>query len=316
MACIKPAFSVLCVNDEMQVDWQRIDHVAAVDWPQAAPFQQSAPYATASIAQGARLSFACLSDAGRTIGHALVMQRRGIRLCLRGPVWTEGLDPHLQRRALRLLARGTALTLVMPETRVAGFGVIPLMTPRHVALWDLRADEAALMARMQGKWRNRLRQSMRQGVLAEVGSHRDLPDLVREEAKLRQSRSYRALPAAFTLALLPPDLRIWVWRAKGKVQASMCFIRHGTWATYHMGHASPLAREAGAHGVMLWHAALSMRDAGVTTLDLGDVNTEDAPSLAHFKLGTGAGLHALGSLCWVLPGKGEIRGGNCRNPLP
>jgi hypothetical protein len=53
---------------------------------------------------------------------------------------------------------------------------------------------------------------------------------------------------------------------------------------------------------MLFHAALALRAEGVRWLDLGSVNTEDAPGLARFKLGTGAVLHPLGSTLLVVPG--------------
>lgn len=290
----------------MQIAWHDIGEGAelAGGWP-SGPFQQSRPYAVASQALGARLSLARITADGLA-GQALVMDRYGLRLCLRGPVWNRAADAQADRHALRRLARAATtsgrLTLAMPESGVQGFGLMPLMTPRHVALWDLRATKEDLLAAMHGKWRNRLRQSLARGVEAVPGAPRHLPDLVVVEAGQRRARGYRTLPPAFTVALPADDLRLWLWRAKGRVQAAMCFVCHGDWATYHMGHASPLAREVGAHGVMLWQAALALRDEGVTTLDLGDVNTDDAPGLAHFKLGTGAALHPLGRLSWVWPG--------------
>ena len=103
------------------------------------------------------------------------------------------------------------------------------------------------------------------------------------------------------MALPEAALRLWQWHEGGQVHAAMCFVRHGTWATYHLGWADARARAVGAHGLMLWQAALSLRGEGVTTLDLGDINTETTPGLARFKLGTGARLHRLGATCLVLP---------------
>ena len=45
---------------------------------------------------------------GISLGHALMLERRGIRLCLRGPVWAEPMAPDRQRAGLRLLARRAA----------------------------------------------------------------------------------------------------------------------------------------------------------------------------------------------------------------
>jgi hypothetical protein len=53
---------------------------------------------------------------------------------------------------------------------------------------------------------------------------------------------------------------------------------------------------------MLYRAACALREEGVRWLDLGSVNTEDAPGLARFKLGTGAALRRLGHTLLVLPG--------------
>lgn len=288
----------------MQIEWQQVDGAGGgFDWPQAAPLQQTQVYAAACRAQGARLAHARFVEGGHSLGHALMLERRGISLCLRGPVWTAPMAPDRQRAGLRLLARRAAgAMLALPDAPVAGFGLVPLMTPRHVALWDLTPDAPVLLGAMQGKWRNRLSRSLRHGIAAERGTPRHLPDLVAAEGGQRRARRYRALSADFTLSLAPDTLRIWLWRPEGRVEASMCFIRHGTWATYHLGHASPMARAAGAHAVLLWHATQDLRAEGVETLDLGDVNTEDAPGLARFKLGTGARLCALGPLCWVLPG--------------
>ena len=81
----------------------------------------------------------------------------------------------------------------------------------------------------------------------------------------------------------------------------MGFIVHGSSATYHLGWASEAAKAAGVHGVMLLQAAEALRAEGVLWLDLGQVDTEAAPGLARFKLGTGADLRRLGATCLVLP---------------
>ena len=69
-----------------------------------------------------------------------------------------------------------------------------------------------------------------------------------------------------------------------------------------------LGREVIASGTDLsaeaqCQAALALRDDGVRWLDLGTVDTDVAPGLAHFKLGTGAELRQLGATVWVLPGR-------------
>jgi lipid II:glycine glycyltransferase (peptidoglycan interpeptide bridge formation enzyme) len=96
-------------------------------------------------------------------------------------------------------------------------------------------------------------------------------------------------------------LRIWAWHQDDTLAAAMAFIVHGTTATYHLGWGSPAARAIGVHGVMLTQAAESLAYEGMRWLDLGSVDSQTAPGLARFKLGTGANLRRLGSTCLVLP---------------
>jgi hypothetical protein len=81
----------------------------------------------------------------------------------------------------------------------------------------------------------------------------------------------------------------------------MAFVRHGATATYHLAWGSDAARAAGVHPVMLTRAAEALVAEGVRWLDLGSVDSEAAPGLARFKLGTGARLHRLGATMLVLP---------------
>jgi lipid II:glycine glycyltransferase (peptidoglycan interpeptide bridge formation enzyme) len=85
------------------------------------------------------------------------------------------------------------------------------------------------------------------------------------------------------------------------MQAGMAFIRHGTSASYHLAWGSDLARAESVHHLMLTRAAEALFAEGVRWLDLGSLDSERAPGLARFKLGTGAGLRRLGATLLVLP---------------
>ncbi len=275
-----------------------------IDWTDTAdegivPFQQSLAYAAAARELGGQVRRAVLHRRGVVAGQVQLMQRPGLRLILRGPVLAPGEAPGPW---LRRLARWAGATVAVPEAPLAGFGAVPLLTPRHLAVWDLSADAAALRAGMAQKWRNRLAAAERAGIEVRRGGRAALERLLEAEAAQRLARGYRSLPAGFTRALPEASLRLWQWRDRGQVAAGMAFVRHGDAASYHLGWAGPRARQVGAHGVMLWQAALALKAEGVRLLDLGDVNDEDAPGLARFKLGTGARLARLGPTLWVLPG--------------
>lgn len=252
------------------------------------PFQQSAAYASAAAACGARVRWL---DVG--CGRALAVERGPLRLVSRGPVWEGAPTDAGRRRAIRRLARWPGVTLVTSGEAVAGFGLVPLVTPLHHALWDLTGD---LRAGLAGKWRNRLARA-EASVRVRAAGRTALERLVAAEAAQRRARGYRALPPAFTRALDPAALRVW----DGADGAAMCFVVHGTSASYHLGWSSPAGRAAGAHNVMLMRAAEALAAEGVRWLDLGTVDTQAAPGLARFKLGTGAALKRLGATMLVLP---------------
>ena len=278
---------------------------------------------------GAGTRRAVVCDDGRAVAVAQVVTRRGLCLISRGPVWLEPLEAGARRRVVRRLAWVGAVTLATPDEALAGFGLVPLVTARHHAIWDLAPAPAVLRAGLDRKWRGHLNAAERAG----FDSGRDRPGvrfgrdrpgirfgcdrpgvrfgrdrpgaleaLIAAEAAQRTERGYRSLPPAFTRALPAGDLRLWDWREAGAVRAAMVFVRQGASACYHLGWADAAARSGAIHQAMLWQAAMALRAEGVRWLDLGDVNTTDAPGLARFKLGTGAALRALGATCWVLPG--------------
>ena len=262
------------------------------------PFPQGAAYAAA-----ARACWVTVRQVELDCGVAQVLERAGRRLVSRGPVWDAGASPRERRRGLRSLARFAGVTLATPEDDLRGFGLIPLVTPMHHAIWDLSGDGAGdLRAGMAGKWRNRLAAAERAGLRVQPASARVLPRLVAQEGDQRARRRYRAHPAAFTLALPTPCLRLFDWRHAGDIGAGMVFVVDGATATYHLGWAGDPAKACGIHTLMLYRAALALREEGVRWLDLGSVNAEESPGLARFKLGTGAALKRLGSTLLVRPG--------------
>lgn len=243
---------------------------------------------------------------GRPVAMAQIVGRKGVWSCARALVICGALQPPDHRRVLRGLAREVpGVLLAMPEEPVSGRGLVPLITPRHQAIWALEADEPALRAGLQGKWRNRLGRAERE--IAQVRPARDPAWILAQEASQQVLRGYRSLPPGF----------VWAWQAvagsKGVLTleamgcgkaplAGVVVLLHGDSATYHAGWSGPEGRETGAHNLLLWRAALALRARGVRWFDLGDVNSERGAGLMHFKLGTGARVRELGPTLWSLPG--------------
>lgn len=186
-----------------------------------------------------------------------------------------------------------------PAPALARIGAVPLMTPASVAELDLVASPDAMLARQHQKWRNRLRHARRQGlkVLRDDGPLRAGHLLIAAEAAQRRARRYRGWPLNLTLAYAganPGQTALFSASHRGVIVAAMLFLRHGAAATYHIGHTTPEGRALSAHTLLLWQAALWLRDRGHRRLDLGPIDTQHAPGLARFKLGSGARLRRLG----------------------
>ncbi|MPQ95464.1 GNAT family N-acetyltransferase [Thioclava sp. JE_KL1] len=270
---------------------------------QAPAFQQAALYGTLAAARGRRVLRLEITEAGRRIALAQMIGRGGLWLLSRGPVFAPGLDHSLRVAVLRRIARRWGIVLATPDASLAGIGLVPLITPRHHALWSLQPETKALRAGLAGKWRNRLAAAERARLQVRIEPEIDW--LLAADAAQQRARGYRALPPGFTRAWAdhnPADfLALLVEDTNRQRLAGGIFLLHGEGASYHIGWTGPQGRMSGAHNLMLWHAALRLKARGIRQLDLGAVDSEDGAGRMRFKLGTGAQPHSLGATLWVLP---------------
>lgn len=201
-----------------------------------------------------------------------------LALIPRGPVWrAPPPDPDAALRALRrTLPRRTALMINADGPMTGGRRLLPLITGQHIAEWDISAEPATLWAGLKGKWRNRLCRAQQAGL------------------KITET----PLPACSDHWLLQAEAR--QARRNGAPVAALLYLRHGVRATYQIGWTGAAGRAVNAQTLLLWQAALHLRDRGVQRFDLGTIDTETAPGLARFKLGTGARARALGATALLL----------------
>jgi len=186
-----------------------------------------------------------------------------------------------------------------PVPELGALGAIPLFSPAHLAFLDLSGGAGSVRAGMTTKWRNRL-------VRAENGSIRVTRSLLPQEpnhwllnadARQQQTRGYSNWPARLTLAFArenPGHAQVFTAWENDKPVAAILLLLHGNVATYHIGHTTDAGRAGTAHNLLFWNAIEWLCSHGFTHLDLGVINTEDAPGLARFKLGMGAETRQLG----------------------
>lgn len=298
----------------MEIIWNRI---TASDWdralpPQAAALQQSGRYGAIVALNGARVAWAEVCLNGHRVGLVQVVLRRvlgvTVGLVSRGPIWTEPVSAPVQARALRALRRGMPgagprVLLVTPE---AGEHGLPLYSPAHMAELELTQDPQVMRRAMHGKWRNRLVKAEASGLqIRKSRRPKDLDWLLEAERQNRREKGYGGLPPWFVTrwAEAYPEgfLILTAHMGQGPV-AAMLFLDHAPGVTYQIGWTSGAGRVFSAHHLLLWTAMTEFAALGRGRLDLGVLDTDTAPGLARFKLGSGAKMRRLGHTGLLLAG--------------
>ncbi|MCP5038993.1 MAG: GNAT family N-acetyltransferase, partial [Rhodobacteraceae bacterium] len=139
----------------------------------------------------------------------------------------------------------------------------------------------------------------------EFGESRNLDWILARETSNRRRKRYRGWPHDFTKAFCqePSAWRLYVVRHHGHSIAGGLFLIHGTRATYQIGWSGHEGRRHNAQTLLLWNAMFRLKSMGVSGLDLGQIDTINAPGLARFKLGTGAQPVRLGPTSLITAGR-------------
>ncbi|MFK7875867.1 MAG: GNAT family N-acetyltransferase [Paracoccaceae bacterium] len=267
---------------------------------QPAPLQQSQAFADALTRLDTFwqwVDYGC----GKALMQARIMPWGGwVGLISRGPVVDHAFEPKTFFDALATQGHPILINadgLKPDDLRDAG--CVPVMSPATLALLHLDRDENAQIARMHQKWRNRWRKAAQSRLQL---SQQTLPEdrlhwLITAETEQRNSKAYKGLPAELATAYTmenPGEAQLFTASHAGKPIGGMIFLRHGAMATYFIGHTCDQGRALGAHNLLIMKAARYFAARGVQMLDLGTLNTDNAPGLARFKLGCGAKPHVLG----------------------
>jgi hypothetical protein len=280
--------------------------------PDDAPLHQSPTYGRAMVRLGAKVQVARVYNGGTCLAQAQILSRRIMGLPLhwipRGPIWAPGLSSDQHAAILARLPHATALRgvwLATPDSLQATapytrLGYRALLTPQHVAELPLDPDPNVMRSRQHGKWRNRLRRAEETAGLTvthrpfDPGRDTGLLDL--EIAQRKHRRYTDVLPSVVShwATLVPRATRLFQIHERGQLRAFMIFLLHGTRATYQIGWRDPDHALPSAHHLLLWQAAKYLASKRFEQIDLGTIDTETAPGLARFKLGSGARARPLG----------------------
>jgi hypothetical protein len=295
----------------MHILWNQIDRPA---WDIAhtqvgGALQQDWAYGASLTVPGVSCYRAEVILDGETVALAQFICRRygfvlSVALCTRGPLWLKPLAADLRARIYQHIKRSLPLArprlaLFSPEitdpTDASVARLIRVMTGYSTLMIDLTQSSEQLRAELDARWRNRLGAAEKSGLT--IVNDEVAPEYVKwlltEEQAQRAQKSFHGLPVAFVERYIRADTPtkqmalILHAEHQGKRIAAMLFLLHGRVATYHIGWADQIGRETNAHKLILWRAFEILRTRGITTLDMGGVNTHDLPGISRFKLGMG-----------------------------
>ncbi len=295
----------------MHILWNQIDRPA---WDNAhaeagGALQQDWAYGTSLTVPGVTCHRAEVILDVETVALAQFICRRygfvlSVALCTRGPLWLKPLAADVRARIYQQLKR----SLPLPRPRLALFSpeitdptdasverLIRVMTGYSTLMIDLTRSGEQLRAELDARWRNRLGAAEKSGLT--IVNDEVAPEYVKwlltEEQAQRAQKSFHGLPVAFVERYIQAGTStkqtalVLHAEHQGKRIAAMLFLLHGRVATYHIGWADQTGRETNAHKLILWRAFEILRARGITTLDMGGVNTHDLPGISRFKLGMG-----------------------------
>jgi lipid II:glycine glycyltransferase (peptidoglycan interpeptide bridge formation enzyme) len=79
----------------------------------------------------------------------------------------------------------------------------------------------------------------------------------------------------------------------GNNVGSLITAKHGGTATYLVGFTNKMGRKTNANYLLLWKAILNCMELGVKWFDVGGIDENNTPGIAHFKEGLGGEQYNL-----------------------
>lgn len=271
---------------------------------------QSWSWGAASQAVGAAVpARAYIEKNGRPVGLLQVLERKRMGLftlgqVLRGPLFHRPVMPEDRIAAMTQAAARYPLGKlkrfsILPELpdgpaavgMMSDAGFHRAMEGYETAWLDLSVDLESLRAGLRQNFRNQLVQSEKKALSVTI--EEDPRPLLGQYETHRSDARYAA-PEATLLAALPDrDLLCLAARDDAEVVGGVLMVLHGRAATYQVGWTSDAGRAVHANNLLLWRAVEILRERGIRHLDLGGMEDNTAPGVAHFKRGLGGETYTL-----------------------
>ena len=260
--------------------------------------------------EGWRVKRAVFLRGGRLIAFAQILHKSYLGLVHvyrinRGPLFIGTASDDVVAEVMEILSRlgrwwHGRLLAIAPEMEDSGSGAVALARLAYryslkqawsSVLVDLGIDLGQLRRALNGKWRNMLVVSEKQGMVLEVGADEPLFVWMLERyGDLMAQKNFSGISPRMLKALrsnLGDKRRLLIMRAMyhGEPVAGICVARHGVAATYLIGWNSEVGRKLKANHFLLWNAIVQLKISDCRWFDLGGVDEINTPGIAEFKLG-------------------------------
>lgn len=223
----------------------------------------------------------------------------------RGPIFMKSASLEEQAGVMELLGRLAdwrrgQLLLIAPELESNAQNAILMAQLNYrqfqgqawsSAYIDLRVKVDAIRKNLDGKWRNMLNTSEKQGLLLEVGHDDQLFEWMLDRySELIAEKRFTGIPFPILRALwkISDDhTQFIIMRAVHNGESVSCIfvLKYGATATYLIGWNGNQGRQLKAHQFLLWNAIVELKQRGCHWFDLGGIDVYNTPGISEFKLG-------------------------------
>jgi lipid II:glycine glycyltransferase (peptidoglycan interpeptide bridge formation enzyme) len=179
-----------------------------------------------------------------------------------------------------------------------GFGTARGM-PWSSSVLDLSLSEEALFKNLHGKWRNLLRKSEKMDLeLEQTYTDEAMTFLMEKYSYIQREKGFAGVSENILIELKSltksdNQMQIFFARKDQTRMAGILIVAYSDSCTYLVGWNTPEGRQLQANYFLLWRAIISFKKSGYRWFDLGGLNKERTPTIAHFKTGLGGRNYML-----------------------
>lgn len=304
-----------CIHKRVGIDAQRakeynllIKEISKNDYDEAfqtaivpIPLLQSSLYAGVKAeTQGWRPKYWGVYDENKKVAQFLTLSKHSIIFRInRGPII---LDPVYIDDIIRLIKDEFGsfgkLLFWAPELEQTGENINRFLSLKmryrssyySTGYICLQEDEKCILSKMDSKWRNSLKSSMRiDFIIEQVEENSGFEQMLNLHIEDKKSRQYADSGDETTKKLFKSGkLKVLCVRNNEGVVISFIMIAtHYRTATYYIGWSNEEGYRTNANRRLLWEALVRLKADGYLWFDMGGIDFIDTKGVADFKMGIG-----------------------------